>query len=134
MLILFCILIFLMVANSLMVKYASKGLSWQQNLAYSRFPILFYDIYLVARYFRLDFDKYKLISLVSGVLALVSLPITYSLIKKMNISIYNQVAVISNGLLIVGAYFILHERFNNIQTIGIFLSVIAFILLMWGSQ
>jgi len=123
-----------MVANSLMVKHASKGITWQQNLAYSRFPILFYDFYLVIRYFRLDFDKYKLISLASGILALMSLPITYFIIKKINISIYNQVAVISNGLLIISAYLILHERFNNIQMVGIFLSVIAFIFLMWGTK
>ena len=123
-----------MVSNSLMVKYASQGITWQENLAYSRVSSIPYDIYLIASFVRFDMNKYKWVALASGILVMLSRPITYSIIRKINISIYNQVYVITNGLIVLCAYIILGERFNNIQLAGIILSVIAFTLLMWGTQ
>ena len=129
---LFIILFALMIGNSIMVKISANKISWQENVAYSRIPIMFYDLYMIIKYVRLGMNKYHWISLLSGLLVVGSLPITYKLLKMVNLSVYTPLTSIAIAFIVLCSWIFLGETIKPTQLVGIGLAVISVILIGVG--
>lgn len=127
---LYLILTFLGVGNTYMVKYSANRISWQENLTFSRVPVMFYDIYLILKYFKFQHTTAHVISFLSGVLVIISLPFTYYLLKKLDISRYYPMGALTIGLIVLIGIVIMKESCDIKKIVGIILSIGAIYFLM----
>ena len=128
--ILYLILTMLGVVNTYMVKYSANRITWQENLTFSRIPVMGYDIFLIIKYFRFQHTAPHIMAFLSGILVVVSLPFTYYLLKKLDISRYYPMGALSTGLIVLIGIIIMKESYDIKKVIGIVLSIIAVYFLM----
>ncbi len=123
--VLYLILTVLGVGNTYMVKYSANRISWQETLTYSRIPVMGYDIYLIIKYFRFQHTFPHIMAFLSGILVIISLPFTYYLLKKLDISRYYPMGAISTGLIVLIGIVVMKESYDIKKVIGIALSITA---------
>jgi uncharacterized membrane protein len=130
----FFLYVLLAMINSTLVKYATRGLSWEQNLAYSRLPVTIFNIYMIAKYFRFEFTKYSIASIISGFAVAAALPMTYYIIGKLEISKYSPLQAFVTAAVVLGGFVFLRESFDLKKGIGIALAIGSMVLLIGGSK
>ena len=108
-----------------MVKYSANRISWQENLTFSRIPVMAYDVFLIVKYFRFQHTLPHVMSFLSGILVVISLPFTYYLLKKLDISRYYPMGAITTGLIVLIGIVVMKESYDIKKIIGIILSITA---------